>query len=193
MYQSIRKREIIKNTIYIIFILLLAVIPTYYIYNNFKSSRDVNVNGASLDVTYHEKNGSKIALTKITPVTDSVGLSSKAYQITINNNLTEKVSYRIKLDDDLDSVKDDNCEDILIPKEFIRISIKTDKTPNKIYTLSELEDNTLLVDTMEALEKKNISIRLWIAQYSNIPTGTKMHYHGMLKVVEENEMVKYEY
>ena len=169
------------------------VIPTYYIYNNFKSSRDVNVNGASLDVTYHEKNGSKIALTKITPVTDSVGLSSKAYQITINNNLTEKVSYRIKLDDDLDSVKDDNCEDILIPKEFIRISIKTDKTPNKIYTLSELEDNTLLVDTMEALEKKNISIRLWIAQYSNIPTGTKMHYHGMLKVVEENEMVKYEY
>ncbi len=193
MYQNIRKKEIIKNTIYIIFILLLAIIPTYYIYNNFKSSSDINVNGASLDVTYHEKNGSKIALTKITPVTDSVGLSSKAYQITINNNLTEKVSYRIKLDDDLDSVKDDNCEDILIPKEFIRISIKTDKTPNKIYTLSELEDNTLLVDTMEALEKKNISIRLWIDQYSNIPTGTKMHYHGMLKVVEENEMVKYEY
>lgn len=185
MYQNIRKKEIIKNTIYVIFILLLAVIPTYYIYKNFKSSRDINVNGASLDVVYHEKEGDKITLTKITPVTDSVGLSSKAYQITVKNNLTEKVNYRIKVEDDLDTIKEDGCSDILIPKEFIRISIKTDKTSNKIYTLSELEDNNLLIDTMEALEKKNISVRVWIAQYSNVPTGTKMHYHGKLKVVEE--------
>ena len=59
--------------------------------------------------------------------------------------------------------------------------------PNKIYTLTELENNELLIDTMEALEKKNISIRLWVAQYSNIPTGSKMHYHGILKVLEEND------
>lgn len=192
MYQYNRKKEIIKNVIYIVFILLLSVIPTYYIYDKFKDDGDINVNGASLDVTYHEKNGAKVDLTKVTPVTDSVGLSSKSYNITIKNNLTEKVNYRVKIEDDLDSVKNDSCEDILIPKEFIKISIKTDKTPNKIYTLDELENNDLLIDTMEALEKKNISIRLWVAQYSNIPTGSKMHYHGMLKVVEENK-VKYEY
>ena len=193
MYQYNRKKEIIKNTVYVIFILLLAVIPTYYIYNKFQGDGDISVNGASLDVTYHEKNGAKVSLTKVTPVTDSVGLSSNAYNITIKNNLTEKVNYKVKIEDDLDSVKNDGCEDILIPKEFIKISIKTDKTPNKIYTLSELEDNELLIDTMEALEKKNISIRLWVAQYSNIPTGSKMHYHGMLKVVEENDKVNYEY
>ena len=185
MYQSMRKKEIIKNTIYIIFILLLAIIPTYYIYNNFKSSSDKSVNGASLDITYHEKEGDKITLTKITPVTDSVGLSSNAYQVTIKNNLTEKVDYKVKLVYDSETIKKDECQDILIPKEFIRVSIKTDKTPNKIYTLSELEEDNLLVDTMEALEKKNISVRVWIAQYSNVPTGTKMHYHGKLKVVEE--------
>lgn len=187
MYQNMRKKEIIKNTIYIIFILLLAVIPTYYIYKNFKSSRDINVNGASLDVVYHEKEGDKIALTKITPVTDSVGLSSKAYQITVKNNLTEKVNYRIKIEDDLDAIKEDECNDILIPREFIRISIKAGKDTTKIYTLSELEDNTLLMDTMDALENKNVSIRVWIAQYSNVPTGTKMHYHGKVKVIEENK------
>ena len=65
MYQNIRKKEIMKNTIYVIFILLLAVIPTYYIYKNFKSSRDINVNGASLDVVYHEKEGDKITLNKL--------------------------------------------------------------------------------------------------------------------------------
>ncbi|MBR3146219.1 MAG: hypothetical protein IKF47_03035 [Bacilli bacterium] len=187
MYQYNRKREIIKNTIYIIFILLLAVIPTYYIYNKFQGDGDISVNGASLDVTYHEKNGAKVSLTKVTPVTDSVGLSSNAYNITIKNNLTEKVNYKVLIEDDLDSIKNDACEEFLIPKEFIKISIKTDKMPNKIYTLTELENNELLIDTMEALEKKNISIRLWVAQYSNIPTGSKMHYHGILKVLEEND------
>lgn len=187
MYQNIRKREIIKNTIYIIFILLLAVIPTYYIYNKFQGDRDVSVNSTSLDVTYHENTGDKITLTKITPVTDSVGLSSKAYTITIKNNLTEPVDYKVRLLDDLDKISEDLCKDNLVNKDVIRVSIKTNKIPNKIYTISELEDNVLLEDTMDALEKKNISIRVWVRQDSNIPSGSKMHYHGIIKVEEENK------
>lgn len=185
MYKYNRKKEIIKNAIYIIFILLLAVIPTYYIYNKFKSSRDISVNSTSLDVTYHEDTGNKIALTKITPVTDSVGLSSKAYTITIKNNLTEKIGYKVKIEDDLKKIEEDLCKDMLIPKEFIRISVKTNKTANKIYTLNELEDSILLEDNIDALEKKNVSIRVWIAQYTNVPSGSKMHYHGVIKVEEE--------
>lgn len=187
MYQSIRKREIIKNTIYIIFILLLAVIPTYYIYNKFKDDRDVSVNGASLDVTYHENTGDKITMTKITPVTDSVGLSSKAYTITIKNNLTESVNYKVRLYDDVEKIAEDLCQDNLVSKDVIRVSIKTNKTPNKIFGLNELEDGVLLVDTMEALEKKNISIRVWVKQDSNIPSASNMHYHGIIKVEEENK------
>lgn len=187
MYQNIRKREIIKNTIYIIFILLLAVIPTYYIYNKFQGDRDVSVNSTSLDVTYHENTGDKITLTKITPVTDSVGLSSKAYTITIKNNLTEPVDYKVRLLDDLDKISEDLCKDNLVSKDVIRVSIKTNKIPNKIHTISELEDNVLLEDTMDALEKKNISIRVWVRQDSNIPSGSKMHYHGIIKVEEENK------
>ena len=187
MYQSIRKREIIKNTIYIIFILLLAVIPTYYIYNKFHGDRDISVNSTSLDVTYHENTGDKITMNKITPVTDSVGLSSKSYTITIKNNLTETVKYKVKLLDDMDKIAEDLCQDNLVGKDVIRVSIKTNKTSNKIYTLNELEDNVLLDDTMEALEKKDISIRVWVKQDSNIPSGSKMHYHGIIKVEESIE------
>lgn len=185
MYQYNRKKEIIKNTIYIIFILLLAVIPTYYIYNKFQKGRDVSVNSTSLDVTYHENTGDKISLTKITPVTDSVGLSSKAYTVTIKNNLTEKISYKVKLLDDLDVIKSDSCEDNLVPKDVIRVSIKTNNSSNKIYTIDELEDDILLIDEMEALEKVDISIRVWIKQDSNIPSGSLMHYHGIIKIEEE--------
>ena len=37
----------------------------------------------------------KIAITKVTPLTDSVGLSTTNYGLTLSNNLTEKVNYRI--------------------------------------------------------------------------------------------------
>ena len=184
MYQYNRKKEIIKNTIYIIFILLLAIIPTYYIYNKFQDVRDISVNSALLDVTYHEKTGDKITLDKVTPVTDSVGLSSKSYNITIKNNLTEAVDYKISLFDDIDGINEDSCKDYLIPKDVIKLSVKTSKSTT-IYNLNELEDGVLLVDSLEALEKKDISIRVWVKQDSGIPSGTKMHYHGKIKVEEK--------
>ena len=188
MYKYNRKKEIIKNSIYIFFILSLAVISTFYIYNKFQGNRDIDFNSESLDVTYHESTGDKLTLTKITPVTDSVGLSSKAYLITIKNNLTEKVDYKLRVIDDIEKVLEDNCEEISIPKDDIRISIKVNKT-NKIYTLSELIDNDLLDDTIDALETKNISIRLWIKQDSTLPRGANLHYHGIMQIVEENNSI----
>ena len=189
MYQINRRREIIKNFVYIFFILLLAVISTYYIYNKFQGARNIDFNSESLDVTYHEKTGDKLTLTKITPVTDSVGLSSKAYLITIKNNLTEKVGYKVKILDDVEKVAEDMCEENSISKDNIRISVKTNKKGNKIYNLNELEDNVLLEDKINALETKSISIRIWIRQDSTLPRGAKMHYHGLMQIVEDDNSV----
>ena len=188
MYQSIRRREIIKNTIYILFILLLAIIPTYYIYNKFQGDRNIDFNSESLDVTYHEKSGDKLSITKVTPVTDSVGLSSKAYLITIKNNLTKKVNYKVKIVDDVEKYIEDNCEENIIPKEDIRISIKENRKNNKIYTLSELENGLLLDDDLKALEKKSLAIRVWIRQDTALPTNIKLHYHGIMQVLEDDEV-----
>ena len=184
-----QKKEIIKNTIYIFFILLLAVVSTYKIYNKFQGDRSIDFNSESLDVTYHETTGDKITIKKVTPVTDSVGLSSKAYLISIKNNLTEKVNYKIKIIDDLETIVNDECEERLIPKENIRISIKKDKKDNKIYNLGEIDDDTLLEDTINALETKNIAIRVWIRQDSTLPMGSNLHYHAKMQVLEGNDLL----
>ena len=84
MYSEIRKREIIKNTI--------------HIYYKFQGNRNIDFSSESLDVVYHETSGDKLTISKVTPVTDSVGLSSsKAYNISIKNNLTERVNYKIRI------------------------------------------------------------------------------------------------
>ena len=204
MFTKSQKKEWIRNGIYIFLILLLAVFSTHYIYFKFQEDRSVDYNSDSLDVTYHENTGDKIALTKVIPVTDSVGLSSKAYVISIKNNLTEKVNYKIVIEDDAEYVvvpeevvkeekedeeDDEEPIDPWIPKEDIRISVKNGKNGNKIYDFDELEDGVLLEDTIDALESKNITIRLWIKQDSNLTNNGDLSYHGIMKVVEEDRSI----
>lgn len=182
-----RKKEIIKNIVYISIILIIAIVSTHYIYFKFQDVRTTNYNSESLDVTYREKSGNKITISKITPVTDSVGLSSKAYLLSIKNNLTETVPYKIKIIDDtelMELVEEEN----IIPKEDIRISIKAGKI-NKVYDLSELEDGVLIEDDLDALEKINISIRVWIRQDSTLPAGSNMDYHGIIQVIENDNLI----
>ena len=166
MYKSIRRRETIKNVVYISLILLVAVVSTYLIYNKFVDERKLDSSSEILDVTYKDNSGNKIAITKVTPLTDSVGLSTNNYGLTLTNNLTEKVNYKI------------------IVKDDIRISVKVGKKDNKIFTLSELVDGVLLEDSLKALENEEVSIRIWVSQNSTLPLGSNIHYHGILDVVD---------
>lgn len=188
MYAYNRKKEIIKNTVYITFILLIAVVSTYSIYNKFQKTRTVDFNSDSLDVSYHEASGDRISINKVTPVTDSVGLSSKAYTISVKNNLTENVHYKVKVLDDKEK-KDEYDEELLIPKEDIRISVKVNKEDTEIYSLDELEDGVLLDTEVVALGNDNISIRVWIKQDSKLPAGSEMYYDGLIQLVEESSSV----
>ena len=187
MYNYNPKKEVMKNVIYIGIILLIAIISTYKIYYKFQDDRNVNFNSDSFVITFHEKTGDKVNITKVTPVTDSVGLSSNSYSFSIKNNLTEKAHFEVRLVDDLESVTDDNCIDKLISKENIKVSIKNGKKDNKIYNLNELEDGVLLSDRISALEEREISVR--VDKNSSLPIGSDMHYHGTIKVLEDNGSV----
>lgn len=183
MYYN-RKKEIIKNTIMITLILSLALVSTHYIYYKFKDERNVDYNSKSLEVVFHEKEGNDITITKVTPVTDSVGLSSHAYTLTVKNNLTEKIEYDIKLIDDLEEIINDKCEEYRIDKNFIKVSIKEDKNNNQIYKLSDLKENILFHGKIKALAQKDYTIRVWIDKDSTLPTGGELHYHGQIDVIE---------
>ncbi len=173
-------KEIIKNTFYVGIILLFASISTYLIYNKFQNTRDVDFSSKSLDVVYHDS-GNKISINKIVPMTDSVGLSSNAYNLSIKNNLTIPVKYIVKIVEDEDFIINN---DKVVPREDIRVSIKVNKSNNEIYNLSDLENGVLLDTEIGALEKNDLSIRLWINKDSNISNTNDMKYQAIIKVVE---------
>ena len=157
-----RKKEILI----IIFILSFALVATYYIYYKFKDSRDLKYDSDTLDVIYHEKSGDKVDITKITPVTDSVGLSSKTYSFTIKNNTNTSLRYSISILDDMDEVISDQCEDKQIPKNLIRLSIHGEGEQNNIYTLSDLVNGKVLSRIIKANQEKEYTMKM-----AKIPVG----------------------
>ena len=188
MYYN-RKKEIIKNTIIISFILLIAVVSTYYIYYEFKGDNSVDYNSDSLEVIFHEKNGDKVLLNKVTPVTDSVGLTSHAYTFTVKNNMTHPVKFKIKLIEDLEQIVEEQCEQMQINKDYIKVSIKENKSNNKIYKINDLVDDVLLETEIKELNENEYYVRVWIDKDSSIQTSSELHYHGLLQVVEENNSI----
>lgn len=181
------KKELIKNFIRIGIIILFACIATYMIYNKFHTERSVDYSSKSLDIIFHETTGDKITLDKITPLTDNLGLSSTPYDFTITNNLTEDVDLKIKLVEDKDQVKEDNCEEKQIPKKYIKVAIK-ENGKNKILTLDELEDNVLLDTKINALEKNTYTVRIWTSQDIE-STELDLHYHGKIQIVENETII----
>lgn len=183
MYYN-RKKYILKNVIIITFILLVAIIATHAIYDKFTKERETDYSSESLDIVFHDVAGANIDITKPTLVNDAIGLSSKAYTLTIKNNLTEPVKYQLKLVDNAEKIILDDCAELQIPKELIRVSVKEDSSKNNIYTLSELIYNNLDLGEIDALAEKNYSIRIWVTNTSEVNISKNLHYHGIIQVIE---------
>ena len=183
MYYN-RKKYILKNVIIITFILLVAIIATHAIYDKFTKERETDYSSESLDIVFHDVAGANVDITKPTLVNDAIGLSSKAYTLTIKNNLTEPVKYKLKLVDNAEKIILDDCAELQIPKELIRVSVKDDSSKNNSYILSELFDNNLDLGEIDALAEKNYSIRIWLTNTSEVNISKNLHYHGIIQVIE---------
>lgn len=185
-YKNLYRKEMIKNIIIIGIILFIAVFSTYHIYYSFNNTEEIDFSSTSLDITFHEENGEELNITKVVSMTDSVGLSSTGHKITIKNNLTEDVNYKVKIVDNVEKIEEQDCQGLVIPKEEIRVSIKESGKETKIYTLSELENGIILSKKAKALEENKITIRIWIDEDTILPNGSKHHYHGLIQVIEND-------
>ena len=92
--------------------------------NKFKNERNTDYTSASLEISFHEKQGNKISITKSSPVPDSIGLSSTAYTLTVTNNLTIPVNYKLILVPDENEIALDGCAESQIPLDIVKVALK---------------------------------------------------------------------
>ena len=184
MYQKYYRRHMIKSAIIIIFLLAFAIVSTYLIYHNFSNARERDIDTGEMEVVFHGKEGNKINLTRFTPVSDAVGLSSTEYSFTVKNNTDSSVRYKIVLEENTKRMSKDDCINSTIPKELLKLSLRVDHQTPTAMILSEYQDNVLFEDTLDSNSEEDYSIRLW-AINSDFVIDRNSHYHAIIKVIEE--------
>lgn len=185
-YKELRRKELIKNIIFITFILLLAVVSTFCIYHKFVDTRDEILKSNSIEVDFHSQGSNKFSITKYEPVSDNVGLSSKAHRFTIKNNTNKKVRYIIRLNKDQNTISVDKCSAYQIPSNLIKVAIHKQNEVSDVYNLDDFENQNLIESELEALEEVTYTVRFWISKSSLIFNEyNNYHYHGLFQVEEK--------
>ena len=172
-----RKKEIFV----VVMILLFAIFTTRYIYYKFENISNFDYNTDALDITFHGKAGAEVNLLKVTPV----GLSSKAYKFTIKNNTKSSIKYSIHINENKNLIKTDDCGEYQIPTNIINFSIHKKNEKARIYTLNNLIDGKVLSRIIKAGAEEEYTMRFWIVNNNTLPTGAKLHYHGIIDVIDE--------
>ena len=85
--------------------------------------------------------------------------------------------------------KKDDCFNYSIPKNIIKFSIHNNKEKSNIYNLSDLINGNVVNRKIKANSEEEYTVRVWISNDATQTTGTKMHYHGIIKVVDEGTLV----
>ena len=182
-YKKIRRKHLIKTGIYIFFILAFAMGATYYIYHSLEDENKEIRSSESLDVVFNEKNGEVVTIKKVRPVTDAIGLSSRAYTFTIKNNNNTRVNYDIKIVSDDDVILEDECGDKQIPLNIIKAGIHERGKVSDIYNLDDLKDGLLVSTSIGPKKEVDYTIRFWISN-NNLIVDSQLHFHGRIVVVE---------
>lgn len=182
LYKKARNKMLLKTVVYIFIILFIAAFSTFKIYYKFEGTRDKISSSPDLTVTYHGKQGEKVKITKVVPVTDSVGLSSNAYKITIKNNTATKVKYKVVVKEDKKFYKDHSNID-RIPDDIIKVGIHTKGEVSQIYNLDDLENNILDTGVVSPQSEVTYTVRFWISK-DIVVQDSDMQYYGILDVEE---------
>lgn len=178
-YKKIQREFIIKNVLFILVILFFACLSIRFIYDRFKDTRDEILSSESLEVAFHNKNGNQVSLTKINPVSDAVGLSSKAYTFTVKNNTNKKVHYIVRLKEE----KSKNGGSEVIPLNIIKTGIHSEDEVSSIYNLDDLDHGIITDRYIGPMKEVHYTIRFWISQHSLAIDGD-FQFHGLLEVEE---------
>ena len=174
----------LKITIVSIFVVTIVMISSAFaIFSSVQKSEKYNtLTVGTLKVDFIDTEdgmGNIINLNGAYPISDAKGQEEDPYSFKITNSGTLAASYKIKILDDTDMINEDNCQNNLLDKSNVRVSINK----GEVFTLSDTEAGEFTVEqgTLEASDVKNYEIRIWIKEDSGNEVLGK-HYHGKIVV-----------
>ncbi len=181
-----------KFTILSIFVVTIVMISSAYaIFSTVQKQESYNtLTVGTLKIDFDATStdmGNIINLNGAYPTSDTEGQKTNPYSFRITNSGTLAAAYKVKIIDDQDMINEDKCQDNLLPKANIKVSINGG-TP---FLLNSVESNEYVInsDTLNPSGNKNFAIRIWIDENSGNEVLGK-HYHGKIVVESANTKEK---
>ena len=181
-----------KFTILSIFVVTIVMISSAYaIFSTVQKQESYNtLTVGTLKIDFDATStdmGNIINLNGAYPTSDEEGQKTNPYSFRITNSGTLAAAYKVKIIDDQDMINEDECQDNLLPKANIKVSINGG-TP---FLLNSVEENEYVInsDTLNPGGNKNFAIRIWIDKNSGNEVLGK-HYHGKIVVESANTKEK---
>lgn len=180
-------REMKLTVVSIFAVTIVMISSAYAIFSSVQKSATYNtLTVGTLKIDFADTDtgmGNIINLNGAYPESDADGQAESPYTFKITNSGTLNAKYVIKILDDTDMISSDNCQDNLLDKSKIRVSVNGD-TP---ITLSDTEANGYIINngTIATSDSKTFKIRIWISDTAGNEVLGK-HYHGKIVVETEN-------
>ena len=178
----------IKVTIFSIFAVTIVMISSAYaIFSSVQKSENYNtITVGTLKIDFNDTDdglGNTIKLNGAYPESDDVGQKENPYTFKIKNSGNISANYKVKILDDTDMIESDNCQDNLLDKAKIKVSVNG----NDPIILSDKEADSyeIVSGTLTPNNSKTYKIRIWITDQAGNEVLGK-HYHGKIVVEGEN-------
>ena len=178
----------IKLTIFSIFAVTITMISSAYaIFSSVQKSENYNtITVGTLKIDFNDTEdglGNIIKLNGAYPESDNDGQKEEPYTFKITTSGNISANYKIKILDDTDMIESDNCQDNLLDKTKIKLSINGGEP----ITLSDKEANSYEIANgiLTPNNSRTYKIRIWITDQAGNEVLGK-HYHGKIVVEGEN-------
>ena len=178
----------IKLTIFSIFAVTITMISSAYaIFSSVQKSENYNtITVGTLKIDFNDTEdglGNIIKLNGAYPESDNDGQKEEPYTFKITNSGNVSANYKVKILDDTDMIESDNCQDNLLDKTKIKLSINGGEP----ITLSDKEANSYEIANgiLTPNNSRTYKIRIWITDQAGNEVLGK-HYHGKIVVEGEN-------
>lgn len=178
----------IKLTIFSIFAVTITMISSAYaIFSSVQKSENYNtITVGTLKIDFNDTEdglGNTIKLNGAYPESDNDGQKEEPYTFKITNSGNVSANYKIKILDDTDMIESDNCQDNLLDKAKIKVSINGGDP----IMLSDKEANSYEIANgiLTPNNSRTYKIRIWITDQAGNEVLGK-HYHGKIVVEGEN-------
>lgn len=181
--RKIKEKELRLTLMWTCIFLLIFIVSAFTVgFSVVKLREYANVESGNLIITFNEKSDNLdniVTLDNNSILEYDDGLKSVPYKFSIKNNSKKKSKYKITLEDDLEMMFLDECDQMQFDKSKMYFSINNDiiGIVSDLYNGSEY---IIYEDEISSEDTLNFEFRIWVDR-SYINNG---HYHGVINVEE---------